>query len=52
MKSYLIRHGWAIWLGASLSYADIGFRSKEFWIILLPVCVLVGIAIKFGEFDW
>ena len=44
MMKFLRKYGWALYLGPSLTaFANIHFYQWEWWAIVAPVCVLVGI---------
>jgi hypothetical protein len=46
MIEFLKRYGWCIWLGFSMGIADIGVTNWKWWVIVIPIIILVGI---YGE---
>jgi hypothetical protein len=47
MIEFLKRYGWSIWLGSSMSIANITVMNWKWWVIIIPTIILVGM---YGDF--
>ena len=44
MTDFLINYSWCIWLGGTLGLLGINVNSWKWWVIVVPIVILVNLS--------